>query len=282
MVHVVPVAGGELTVEVSAGDTAPVLAIHGISSHRRLFDWLHAVAPEITLVVPDLRGRGDSIDVAGPSNMKQHAADMLAVIDALGYESVDLCGMSMGGFIAVALATQHPERVRSVTLVDGGFPMPQPPGLTEELVGLAFQDRLARLEQAWPSVEEYAAFFCANTAPLLDPTDPMVLAYLRHDLTADGRVRLSGDALVQDATDVFFGDELWRNVRVPTRLVYAEWSTGRDTPPAYTPTAVAGFATELSSLVDAVRVDGVDHATSIMSERSSRAVADMLRAATGQ
>ena len=63
-VHMVSVQGGELAVEVLEGRSEPVLAIHGISSQRRLWNWLRAEAPEIALIAPDLRGRGDSLGEA--------------------------------------------------------------------------------------------------------------------------------------------------------------------------------------------------------------------------
>ena len=62
----VAVPGGDLVYEVLTGTSEPVLAIHGISSHRRLWSWLHAEAPDLTLVTPDLRGRADSVDVTAP------------------------------------------------------------------------------------------------------------------------------------------------------------------------------------------------------------------------
>jgi pimeloyl-ACP methyl ester carboxylesterase len=58
----VEVSGGRLAVEASSTDSEPVLAIHGISSQRRL--WLRAAAPGLSLIAPDLRGRGDSVDEA--------------------------------------------------------------------------------------------------------------------------------------------------------------------------------------------------------------------------
>src|SRR5689334_6729957 len=70
--HRIHVLGGELAVEVHAGSTEPVLAVHGISSHRRLWNWLRAELPELTLVAPDLRGRADSLHVAGASDVRQH------------------------------------------------------------------------------------------------------------------------------------------------------------------------------------------------------------------
>jgi len=205
----VPVPGGSLAVEVLTSATEPVLAIHGISSQRRLWNWLTAADPGISLIAPDLRGRGDSIGVAGDSSIGRHAADMVAVLDHLDLQAVHVCGMSMGGFVAVELAAAFPDRVKSLILVDGGFPMPAPPDLTPAELPRVFRDRMARLDRSWPTVEDYARFFVATTAPLLDQADPLLLDYLAHDL-ADGRVRLSADALIADSTDIFFGQAKWR------------------------------------------------------------------------
>jgi pimeloyl-ACP methyl ester carboxylesterase len=274
----VEVPGGHLAAEyVTAGSGAarPVLAIHGISSQRKLWNWLRAVRPGLSLIAPDLRGRGDSVGVAGPSSVARHAADLVAVLDHLGLDTVPVCGMSMGGFVAVELATAYPDRVQSLVLVDGGFPMATPPGLTPEAVPAIFRDRLARLGRDWATVADYAAFFVASTAPLLDPADPLLLDYLAHDLEGH-RVRLDADVLIADATGIFFGPSSWEQIAVPTRLLTAEWSTGRDTPPAYPPEAVGRFQKELKTLATVKTVRGVDHAASIMSPVGARATAELL------
>ncbi|GGN16461.1 hypothetical protein GCM10011609_66620 [Lentzea pudingi] len=58
----VPVAGGDLFVEVHDGDTAPVLAIHGVSGSRKLWNWV--AAHNFRLVAPDLRGRAYTVEQA--------------------------------------------------------------------------------------------------------------------------------------------------------------------------------------------------------------------------
>jgi pimeloyl-ACP methyl ester carboxylesterase len=280
----VDVPGGALAVEHVAGRTNPVLAVHGISSQRKLWNWLRAARPDLSLIAPDLRGRGDSVGVTGPSSVARHAADLIAVLDHLGLDQVPVCGMSMGGFVAVELATAFPDRVTSLVLVDGGFPMANPPGLTPEAVPAIFRDRLARLDQAWATVGDYAEFFVANTAPLLDPADPLLLDYLAHDLAngpggrgqAPYRVRLDADALIADATDIFFGPSKWEQIPVPTRLLTAEWSTGRDSPPAYPPPVVQQYRDGLDQLVSVRSLAGVDHAASIMSPAGARTTADLI------
>lgn len=271
----VAVTGGELAVELLPGETEPILAVHGISSTRRLWSWLRAVDPEITLLAPDLRGRGDSIDVTGPSSVQQHTDDMVAVLDAFELESVHVCGMSMGGFIAIDIATRFPGRVRSLVLVDGGFPMPAPPGLIPEALPVVFADRLDRLKKRWSSLDEYAEFFTAATAPLLDVDDPILRDYLAHDVR-DGLVRLSGEALLGDAASVYFGHNAWEELRLPVRFLHAQWSVGADSPPAYPDDAVARYATKAQT----VRfLPGLDHAGSIMTTTGATATAEALREA---
>ncbi|WP_448628528.1 alpha/beta fold hydrolase [Geodermatophilus sp. URMC 64] len=277
MFRSVPVAGGALSVEVLAGDTDPVLAVHGLSSNCRLWNWLRAEAPELALVAPDLRGRGASVHVGGPSSVARHVEDMIAVLDELGLDRASVCGMSMGGFVAVALATAHPDRVRDVVLVDGGFPMAVHEGLTEDGVRAAFAAQASRVDRDFADVRKYADFVLPGM-PLLDRDDPLLLDYLSHDL-ADGRVRLDPDVLVADAIDTILGTSPWRQLDRPTRLVHAQWSTGPDSPPAYPPERVAAFAAELPALEATELVEGVDHAASIMTRRGAAVVAAHLRTA---
>ncbi|MGQ0837664.1 alpha/beta fold hydrolase [Actinokineospora sp.] len=99
-------------------DAAPLLALHGITGHggryRRLAE--HQLAGRRVLA-PDLRGHGRSPRLP-PWTLEQHAADLLAVLDAHRLDSVPVVGHSFGALVAIHLARLAPQRVRKLVLLD--------------------------------------------------------------------------------------------------------------------------------------------------------------------
>lgn len=94
----------------------PLVLIHGFSGSRH--DWAavrEALPASLSIVSYDQRGFGDS---TGPDEVPfSHAEDLLNLLDALGLETVDICGMSLGGATALNFALSHPDRVRRLVLV---------------------------------------------------------------------------------------------------------------------------------------------------------------------
>jgi pimeloyl-ACP methyl ester carboxylesterase len=82
------------------------------------FGDLPELAAQRTLVLLDPRGTGGSDRPADPSDydLEQYAADIEAVREHLGLERLDLLGHSHGGFVAMAWAGAHPERVGRLVL----------------------------------------------------------------------------------------------------------------------------------------------------------------------
>ncbi|MGZ3148199.1 alpha/beta fold hydrolase [Lentzea chajnantorensis] len=271
MLHHVPVTGGTLTVEVVDGDTAPVLAVHGLTSNRKLWSWV--AAHGFTLVAPDLRGRADSVALTG-SSLRQHTDDMVRVLDALELDAVTVCGMSMGAYVGVDLAVRHPDRVRALVLVDGGLPMPAHAAMTPELIEAAFAPQLAVLDRTWTPDGYLAANAAAN--PLIDPADPLQRAYFAHDLSPDGHRRLDRATVLADARDTVLGTSPWRSLTVPTWFVHAGWSTGPDTPPAYSAQDAAGFRAALPVLHEPVLIPEVDHGGTVMTAAGAAVTAGVL------
>ncbi len=69
------------------------------------------------LLVFDQRGLGASDDVPGRFTMAQLAGDALAVADALGWATLHLVGVSLGGMVSQHVALQAPERLHSLSLI---------------------------------------------------------------------------------------------------------------------------------------------------------------------
>jgi 3-oxoadipate enol-lactonase len=99
------------------GDGEPLVFIHGLGYDR--FGWgplPDALAEDFAVVLFDNRGVGDSDVPEGPYAVAQMAADTVAVLDAAGFESAHVFGVSLGGYIAEELALTYPERVRRLVL----------------------------------------------------------------------------------------------------------------------------------------------------------------------
>jgi len=106
------------------GDRPALLLLHGFPQTHVLWQRVaQQLAQDFYLVMPDLRGYGDSGKPAGlpdHSNYSKRtlAADMVAVMDALGIERFGVCGHDRGGRVAQRLAVDHPERVQGLCVID--------------------------------------------------------------------------------------------------------------------------------------------------------------------
>jgi lipase len=164
----VPVTGGDLTVaQYGDSDGKPILAIHGITSSNRAWQWLaKSLMPRgFTIYGVDLRGRGASRNLPGPFGMKVHAADMVAVIDYLKLDRIDVIGHSTGGFVTAALLVYHPDRLARTILVDGGLPFTLPAGFTvAQIMKLVLGPAFARLAMTFNSYDSYRNYWKVQPA----------------------------------------------------------------------------------------------------------------------
>lgn len=100
-------------------DGLPMLLVHGSYATSRWWELLMALLPdEIYALAPDLRGCGGSDKPAAGYGIAEQAADLWALVEALGWQHFDLVGHSSGGAIAMELAFNHPGALNSLILVD--------------------------------------------------------------------------------------------------------------------------------------------------------------------
>jgi len=103
------------------GDGLAVVFLHGFPHDRSLWSQQRiALAHGVRRIVPDLRGFGASnaVDIVGNISMDDYADDVIALLDTLDIDRAVLCGLSMGGYIAMAIWRRYPDRVRGLVLCD--------------------------------------------------------------------------------------------------------------------------------------------------------------------
>jgi pimeloyl-ACP methyl ester carboxylesterase len=103
-----------------------VLCLHGFTRNAADFEVLSAhLAKRYRVLVPSQRGRGKSgwDQDAERYQPATYAADMFALLDHLAIERIAIIGTSMGGIIAMVMASMQPERLVSVVLNDIGTEM---------------------------------------------------------------------------------------------------------------------------------------------------------------
>ena len=101
-----------------AGEGELLVLMHGIGGNRTNWtEQVEAFSKHFHTVSWDARGYGDSDDYEGPLDFADFARDLAGVLDHFGAEKAHLCGLSMGGRIALDFYRQFPERVKTLTLV---------------------------------------------------------------------------------------------------------------------------------------------------------------------
>jgi pimeloyl-ACP methyl ester carboxylesterase len=116
----VTLANGQSLAYVPLGDAAgtPVVLIHGYTDNAR--DWVPLVpylAPQLRLILVDLRGHGRSSKPECCYTRLDFAYDVKLLLDALHIERADIVGHSMGSIVAQTFAEYWPERTRRVVLI---------------------------------------------------------------------------------------------------------------------------------------------------------------------
>lgn len=165
-----------MTVGDLSGFTRHFVEANGLTHHvlerplrsERVVLWLHGYldmaqsfaavlrgvsAHGYRVLAPDFRGHGESA-WAGPGgyyHFADYLADLDALVDALGLERFDLVAHSMGGSVATRYAAMRPERVASLTLLEGIGPPAMPADVAVDRT-LGWLDQLRKLRQRKPRV----------------------------------------------------------------------------------------------------------------------------------
>jgi pimeloyl-ACP methyl ester carboxylesterase len=182
-------AGPPLSYGQTPGSGPPIVLLHGLGARWQVFQPLMLrLADGWQLTAPDFRGHGRSGRTPGSYRLAEFRADAVRVITAATEPPLVVYGHSLGGWVGLTVAAEHPELVRALVVADSAI---YPEHLDPDLA----VSYLADLPIALRSL-----------AKSLNQLDPDVMAHFR-----DGR--LTGD---------YRPDDLLPRVACPTLLLQGD------------------------------------------------------------
>ena len=104
--------------ESGGGDETPIVFLHGVGSDKSVWrPQLDHFGKARRAVAFDYPGYGESEFIEGATR-DDYAAAILAAMDALGIDRTHVCGLSLGGVIAIAMHAAAPKRCASLIIAD--------------------------------------------------------------------------------------------------------------------------------------------------------------------
>lgn len=129
-------------------DGPPVLFLNSLGLDHRMWEpQARALADEFRVVRFDTRGHGQSDAPAGEYTIERLGRDAIALLDALGIEQAHICGLSLGGVVALWLAIHRPGRVRRAVFANTAARVSSDEGW-QELMGALQEGGFAPMHDA--------------------------------------------------------------------------------------------------------------------------------------
>jgi len=274
--------GVELTFGYWPGRGNPVIAIHGLTaSYVSYIGVAERLAGRRPLFALDLRGRGDSDKPEGPYGMAQHARDVAAAMQTVGYGASVIVGHSMGAFVATALAAESPELVSGIIMIDGGYVPDLPVGVdASQMLDATLALRISQLTRTYDSREAFLDFWRSQPNFPADDWNSWTEAFLNYEVAGETTVqpKASADAVRIDVAEAFKRVEIierLKSLRVPVLLLRAERGLEPKQPPIF-PDSVMPLFRECVPEMKEEMISGTTHFTITLGERGASRVADLI------
>lgn len=203
------------------GDGPPVVLLHPFPAHHQFWLPISPALSRYRLLLPDLRGHGDSDVGEGPATMEKYAADLARILDDAQIPRAPMVGVSIGGYVLFEFWRKHRNRITALVLCNTKASADSPEARTGRL--LAANDVLER-----------------GTEPFFQSMIPRLLGQSTRDTRPDlveGALRMMRKMSPQDIAQVQRGTaerpdsvDLLKTINVPTLIVTGEEDilTGRN------------------------------------------------------
>ena len=200
--------------EVDEGGRTPIVFLHGVGSDKSVWKpQLDYFRGERRAVAFDYPGYGDSDPPIEGMTRDEYAATILAAMTELGFERAHVCGLSLGGIVAIAMHAAWPKRIASLILADSFADHPDGRGIYDRSV--AASSDLRALAEGRVDVL------------LAQPADPRVRTEV-----VETMARIDPEAYRTGARAVWLAEQAQRaaGIRVPTEVLCG--AEDRVTPPS--------------------------------------------------
>ena len=110
--------GIQMGYDVIGDEGTPIVLIHGFGLNREIWKKMaESFLIPHRVILPDVRGHGESDAPEGAYPMRLLAEDILSLLDFLKIDNAAICGHSMGGYITLAFAAKYPDRLSGLGLI---------------------------------------------------------------------------------------------------------------------------------------------------------------------
>ena len=220
--------------EAGSGERTPVVFLHGVGSDKSV--WRRQLAhfgAERRAIAFDYPGYGDSDPAGQDTSRDDYAQAILDAMRALGVERAHVCGLSLGGVVAIAMAHAVPECCASLILSDSFAVHPDGEAIYQR--SLAGAANMRALAEGRVDVL------------LAQPADPAVRSEVIETMAA-----IAPEAYRVGAAAVWLADQRARvhDLRAPTLVLCG--TEDKVTPPA--------LSHELARLIPGARFEAIEHA----------------------
>jgi pimeloyl-ACP methyl ester carboxylesterase len=157
------------------GKSMPLVCLHAFPlDHTEWLDVAELLKTNFTLILPDIRGHGRSLSPEGLYSMKELAEDVIALLDHLEIDKAGFAGHSMGGYVALSITKNFPDRVTGLALVASHAYADSP------------EKKVSRLEDI-ETVKEQGPLQVLSGMPSNLSEDPKVQEFCKHKISLMGR-----------------------------------------------------------------------------------------------
>ena len=177
--HKLTINGLQLNVSIR-GQGSPLLLLNGLGGLIRTFDTLRDELMDYRTIALDVPGVGKSQAPIWPMRLPRHADTIAELLKQLGFDQVDVFGVSWGGALAQEFALRHPSMVRRLILAatSAGPAMLVKPADILDFFGRSKDAKLRKLEGSHNTIQALLRFGVMNGMLTVNPR-----AYY-HQLTA--------------------------------------------------------------------------------------------------